>query len=125
MADQVGVRTQRTGTLGCIGCNAFVGPGFADTDLGLQEDFPIAEKLTAQLRIEMFNASNRVNLQAPNNYVDSPTFKQSVRRANREPSSWPPDSSGSKLPRGRGRGSLDVPLPLNFISGSCIQEEVC
>ena len=42
MADQVGVRTQRTGTLGCIGCNAFVGPGFADTDLGLQEDLPIA-----------------------------------------------------------------------------------
>lgn len=64
------------GTFGNVGRNAFVGPGYADTDLGLHKDFSLAEKLTAQFRFEMFNAFNRVNLQAPNNYIDSPTFMQ-------------------------------------------------
>jgi hypothetical protein len=64
------------GTFGDVGRNAYFGPGFASTDLGLHKDFPIKEKLTAQFRFEMFNALNRVNLQAPNLYIDSPTFMQ-------------------------------------------------
>jgi hypothetical protein len=64
------------GTFGNLGRNTFFGPGFAGTDLGLHKDFPIAEKLTAQFRFETFNTFNRVNLQAPNLYIDSPTFMQ-------------------------------------------------
>ena len=64
------------GTFGNVGRNTYFGPGFASTDLGLHKDFPIKEKLTAQFRFETFNAFNRVNLQAPNLYIDSSTFMQ-------------------------------------------------
>jgi len=64
------------GTFGNLGRNTYFGPGFAGTDLGLRKDFVVGEKLTAQFRFEMFNAFNRVNLQAPNLYIDSSTFMQ-------------------------------------------------
>jgi len=64
------------GTFGNVGRNSFFGPGYADTDLAIHKDFHPVEKLTAQFRFETFNAFNRVNLQAPNNFIDSPTFMQ-------------------------------------------------
>jgi hypothetical protein len=64
------------GTFGNVGRNSFFGPGYADTDLAIHKDFHLMEKLTAQFRFEAFNAFNRVNLQAPNLYIDSSTFMQ-------------------------------------------------
>ena len=76
VVEKVGVRAQCTGDLGGRGRNAFCGTDYADTHLRLRKNFPVGEKLMAQFRFDMFNAFNRVNLQAPNNYIDSPTFMQ-------------------------------------------------
>lgn len=62
------------GTFGSSGRNAFVGPGFGSTDLALQKDFHIVERLSAEFRAEAFNAFNRPNLQNPVNTIDSATF---------------------------------------------------
>jgi hypothetical protein len=59
------------GAVGCAGTtdpngdlsrNVFVGPGFADLDLSVFKVFPIGEHLKIQLRAEMFNVLNRINL---------------------------------------------------------------
>jgi len=59
------------GSAGCPGTtnpdgdlsrNAFYGPGFADVDLSVFKNIPIKERLRIQLRAEMFNVFNRINL---------------------------------------------------------------
>ncbi len=59
------------GSVGCAGTtnpdgnvsrNEFYGPGFADVDMSVFKNFPIGERLKAQLRAEMFNVFNRKNL---------------------------------------------------------------
>lgn len=62
------------GTFGNLGRNAFYGPGFASTDLGLQKDFALHERLKAQFRFEAFNAFNRVNLLSPTTSRTSGNF---------------------------------------------------
>ena len=47
---------------GDLGRNAFYGPGFADIDLSVIKNIPIKERLKLQLRAEMFNVFNRINL---------------------------------------------------------------
>jgi hypothetical protein len=47
---------------GNLGRNALVGPGFADVDLSVFKNFSITERLHLQLRAEMFNVGNRINL---------------------------------------------------------------
>ncbi len=47
---------------GNLGRNALYGPGFADVDLSVFKNFPIGERLRLQLRAEMFNVFNRINL---------------------------------------------------------------
>jgi hypothetical protein len=47
---------------GNLGRNALYGPGFADVDLSVFKNFAIKERLHLQLRAEMFNVLNRVNL---------------------------------------------------------------
>lgn len=42
--------------------NQFYNPGFEDLDLSIFKNTKIGEKVTTQLRAEMFNVSNRVNL---------------------------------------------------------------
>ena len=50
------------GTWGTTGRNAFIGPGFGDVDLSVFKNTPIyKEKVSTQLRIEMFNLLNRTN----------------------------------------------------------------
>jgi len=51
-----------TNPIGNLGRNAFVGPGFADVDLSVIKNIPIKERLKLQLRAEMFNLFNRINL---------------------------------------------------------------
>ena len=47
---------------GNVGRNAFRGPGFADVDLSVIKNIPVTERLKVQLRAEMFNLFNRINL---------------------------------------------------------------
>jgi hypothetical protein len=42
--------------------NFEVSPGFADVDLSVFKNIPIRERFTVQLRAEMFNVFNRINL---------------------------------------------------------------
>jgi hypothetical protein len=47
---------------GDLGRNVFYGPGFGDFDLSVFKNIPIKERLRLQLRAEMFNVFNRINL---------------------------------------------------------------
>jgi hypothetical protein len=51
-----------TNPYGDVGRNEFYGPGFADVDLSVFRMFTIREWLKLQLRAEMFNTFNRINL---------------------------------------------------------------
>lgn len=53
------------GTFGTTRRNAYYGPGYSDVDLSVFKDNHIGEKLTIQLRAEMFNVFNRVNYAPP------------------------------------------------------------
>ena len=59
------------GTYGNTLRNQFYGPGFADVDFSIFKTTAITEKVSAQLRIEMFNLFNRVNLGGPGTCVCS------------------------------------------------------
>ena len=53
------------GTDGNLGRNTIPGPGFAQTDLSLAKTFTLTERVSALLRVDAFNAFNRVNLGNP------------------------------------------------------------
>jgi hypothetical protein len=42
--------------------NKYYGPGFADVDFSVIKNIPITERFKIQLRAEMFNLFNRINL---------------------------------------------------------------
>ncbi len=46
---------------GNIGRNRFVGPNFKDVDLSVIKNIPIKERVSLQLRADMFNVFNRIN----------------------------------------------------------------
>ena len=48
--------------LGNVSRNKFYGPGYGDVDFSVFKNIPIRERLKIQLRAEMFNLFNRVNL---------------------------------------------------------------
>ena len=63
------------GQFGNLARNAFRAPGFARIDGALQKNFPVwRERVTANLRLESFNATNRVNLNAPSTNLNSNDF---------------------------------------------------
>jgi hypothetical protein len=66
------------GTDGNLGRNTFRGPGFAQTDLSLSKKVQLTEKLSGQLRIDAFNALNRVNLTDPVMDLNSNSFGRST-----------------------------------------------
>jgi hypothetical protein len=53
------------GTFGTSQRNAVHGPGFQDVDLSVFKNTHIAERVTAQFRVEMFNIFSHLNLAAP------------------------------------------------------------
>jgi hypothetical protein len=55
------------GTFGTMKRNALYGPGYGDADLSLFKTTPITERVSIQLRGEVFNAFNRKNLAPPGN----------------------------------------------------------
>jgi hypothetical protein len=62
------------GTFGNEGRNSLRGPSFADVDFSVFKNTPITERLTSQLRVEMFNIFNRRNLPVPNGNLSSGSF---------------------------------------------------
>ncbi len=66
------------GTNGNLGRNATRGPGFQETCLALAKRFGLTEKLSAQLRIEAFNAWNTVNLNNPVSDLNNINFGRST-----------------------------------------------
>jgi hypothetical protein len=63
-------------TYGDAGRNIIRGPGLVDLDLALHKSFRITEKVSAQLRLESFNATNTPALGAPNTVLGNPLFGQ-------------------------------------------------
>jgi hypothetical protein len=63
-------------TYGDAGRNIIRGPGLVDLDLALHKSFRITEKVSAQLRIESFNATNTPALGPPNTVLGNPLFGQ-------------------------------------------------
>src|SRR5579859_1243309 len=50
------------GTNGNLARNKFRGPGYGDVDFSIFKNIPVRERFTVQLRAEMFNLFNRVNV---------------------------------------------------------------
>lgn len=57
----LGFSTPALDTIGNAGRNDAWGPGYFNTDLALQKNFPIYESLLAQFRVDAFNAFNHIN----------------------------------------------------------------
>ncbi|MGI4756389.1 MAG: carboxypeptidase regulatory-like domain-containing protein [Janthinobacterium lividum] len=53
------------GGFGTLRRNQFYGPGYSDTDISFFKNTKIAERLTIQLRAELFNVFNRTNFAPP------------------------------------------------------------
>jgi hypothetical protein len=63
-------------TYGNAGRNVLRGPGLFNLDLAAHKSFRITERVSAQLRLESFNATNTPALGSPNTVVGSSTFGQ-------------------------------------------------
>jgi len=50
------------GTVGNLARNKFYGPGYATVDFSVFKNIPVTERIKIQLRAEMYNLFNRVNL---------------------------------------------------------------
>ncbi len=69
------------GTDGTLGRNTYEGPGFVNLDFSLFKNFKITainEQSMLQLRLEVFNAFNRVNFGQPVNGLSSSLFGRST-----------------------------------------------
>jgi len=66
------------GSFGTTRRNQFSGPAFRTIDFSVIKNTPITERVKAQLRIEMFNVFNILNLASPDNSVGDPTFGASL-----------------------------------------------
>jgi hypothetical protein len=53
------------GTLGDLGANNLLGPGYFDVDVSLSRRFPIKERQYVEIRAESFNIENRTNFLNP------------------------------------------------------------
>jgi hypothetical protein len=61
-------------TFGNVGRNSVYGPGMQSLDFALVRSFPITEKTNLELRGEIYNALNKVNLDTPNRFVNTAGF---------------------------------------------------
>jgi hypothetical protein len=58
--------------IGNVGRNTTFGPTFFNTDLSIQKNFLIRERVTFQLRADGFNAFNHINWSNPGSNIDQP-----------------------------------------------------
>jgi hypothetical protein len=64
----------RSSFLGTLARNKFYAPGYGSVDLSVFKNIPIGERLKVQLRAEMFNLLNRINLASGGGAVGSNGF---------------------------------------------------
>jgi hypothetical protein len=63
---------------GSLGRNVVIGPGFNNTDFSIRKRTDLCEGLRMELRVEVFDLLNHVNLGQPGNVVGSPAFGRIV-----------------------------------------------
>ena len=61
-------------TFGDVGRNSVYGPGMQSLDFALVRGFAITEKANFEIRGEVYNALNKVNLDTPNRFVNTAGF---------------------------------------------------
>jgi len=59
---------------GNLGNGAVRGPGSWTTDVALSKNFRVRERMNLQIRADMFNALNHVNLSGPSTGINGATF---------------------------------------------------
>ena len=91
--------TPPTGTLGTVGRNSFVGPGFEDVDLALIKNTKVTERMNVQFRADAFDMLNHPNYGQPSGTIGSVGVIQSTR--------FPTGDSGSSR-------QLQMALKLQF-----------
>jgi hypothetical protein len=70
--------TPAPGRNGTLVRNAYRGPGFADVSLSLSKKFELTPRVSAEVRLDAFNAFNRVNLADPNMDLSNTNFGRST-----------------------------------------------
>jgi hypothetical protein len=65
-------------TFGNAGRDSLVGPSYAALDAMVSRNFAVGDRRVLTLRLEIFNALNRTNLQLPDSFVDRVTFGRSL-----------------------------------------------
>jgi len=65
-------------TFGNAGRNSLTGPAYVSLDLAASKRVPLGSSRALELRLEIFNALSRQNLNLPDSFVDRPTFGQSL-----------------------------------------------
>jgi hypothetical protein len=83
MATSAAFVTPPLGTFGTSARNAYRGPGFFTTDASLVKNTPLREGVNLQLRAELFNIFNHLNLANPStSTLSSSTFGRSTNTRN-------------------------------------------
>src|SRR5205823_13250763 len=73
--NQAAFGSPATGTLSPVPIHSYLGPGAFNLDMGLTRSFPIGGKTReVQLRAEIFDLLNKVNLSNPSATLSSTTF---------------------------------------------------
>jgi hypothetical protein len=77
--DRAAFSVPTTAVQGDLGRNALRGFGAAQIDLTLRRQFKLRERLSLQVRADLFNVFNHPNFGSPVNYLSSPQFGQSTQ----------------------------------------------
>jgi hypothetical protein len=84
-----------------FGRNKFHGPGYASVDLSILKTIPIRERLKVQLRAEMFNVFNRINLASGpgsvNDYTSTGLVSDTIGDFNGAPGIGPGEAFNMQL----------------------------
>jgi outer membrane receptor protein involved in Fe transport len=91
-----GITNPGLDTIGNMGRNSKFGPGYFNTDLAVQKNFPIHENIFAQFRMDAYNVFNHIN----------PGFNAG--------STFPVDSGSQFLTQGQGVGGSATPRKLQL-----------
>ncbi len=77
--------------------NQYYGPGFADVDLSVLKNIPVTERLKVQLRAEMFNLFNRINLASGPGSVSGGVVSDTIGDFNGAPGIGPGEAFNMQL----------------------------
>lgn len=86
-------------TLGNLGRNALIGPGFYNLDLSLARSFPVREIGRVTLRASAFNVLNHANLNNPDTLLTDPNFGVALYGRQGTPSGFPAVAPLNEIPR--------------------------